>query len=88
MSNLMYLAGAVVVAVVISSALVLRHRKPRSVEANMASFHRGLRALAPDHPPGGRRPDEVALRRRPSLSAQGPPAGHAEGPEDPPGPVT
>ena len=26
----------------------LRHRKPKSVDANMASFKRGLNALAPD----------------------------------------
>ncbi len=56
-SNLMYLVGAVILAVVLSLMVVLRHRKPKSVEANMASFNRGLRALAPDPPnqgPSGR----------------------------------
>jgi hypothetical protein len=49
-SNLLYLLGAVVVAVIGALVVVLRHRKPKSVEANVASFHRGLRALAPDQP--------------------------------------
>jgi hypothetical protein len=49
--NLIYLIGAVSLMVVLSMIVVLRHRKPKSVEANMASFHRGLRALAPETPP-------------------------------------
>ncbi len=51
-SNLLYLIVAIAVAVVGALVVVLRHRKPKSVEANVASFHRGLRALAPDQPPG------------------------------------
>lgn len=50
LSNLAYLIGAVVFAVIGGVAVWWRHRKPTSVHANMASFHRGLRALAPDDP--------------------------------------
>lgn len=46
-SNLMYLGGAVVLMIVLTLVVVLRQRKPKSVEANMESFNRGLRALAP-----------------------------------------
>lgn len=49
LANLAYLIGAVVVAVVLGLLIWLRHRKPKSVDANMASFRRGLSALAPDH---------------------------------------
>jgi hypothetical protein len=48
-SNLAYLVGAVVLAVVLGFVVWYRHRPPRSVESNVESFHRGLRALAPDH---------------------------------------
>ena len=48
LANLAYLIGAVVLAVIGGLAVWWRHRKPTSVHANMASFHRGLRALAPD----------------------------------------
>ncbi|MDQ2728371.1 MAG: hypothetical protein M3Y91_11035 [Actinomycetota bacterium] len=51
-SNLLYLIVALAVAVIGALVVVLRHRKPKSVEANVASFHRGLRALAPDQPSG------------------------------------
>jgi hypothetical protein len=50
MSNLMFPIGAVALAVVGTLLVMLRHHKPKSDEANMASFHRGLSALAP----GGR----------------------------------
>ena len=49
-SNLAYLIGAVVLAVLGGIAVTLRHRKPKSVDANMASFRKGLSALAPDAP--------------------------------------
>ncbi len=48
LSNLAYLIGAVVVAVIGGLLVWLRHRQPKSVDANMASFRRGLSALAPD----------------------------------------
>lgn len=47
-SNILYLLAALVVAVIGALIIVVRHRKPKSVEANVASFNRGLRALAPD----------------------------------------
>jgi hypothetical protein len=48
LSNLAYLMGAVVVAVIGGLAVWLHHRQPRSVDANVESFQRGLRAIAPD----------------------------------------
>lgn len=48
LANLAYLIGAVVLAVIGGLIVWLRHRQPRSVDANMASFRRGLSALAPD----------------------------------------
>lgn len=48
LSNLAYLIGAVVLAALGGTGVWLRHRKPRSVDANVASFNRGLKALAPD----------------------------------------
>lgn len=48
LANLAYLIGAVVFAAVIGVLIWLRHRPPKSVDANMASFRRGLSALAPD----------------------------------------
>ena len=50
LANLAYLMGAVVVAVVAGLAVWWRHRQPKSVDATMASFRRGLSALAPDPP--------------------------------------
>jgi hypothetical protein len=52
LSNLAYLIGAVVLAVLGGLAVWLHHRQPKSVDANMASFRRGLNALAPDVRPG------------------------------------
>jgi hypothetical protein len=47
--NLLYVVGAVAVATLwISVLYLLRHRKPRSMEADIESFSRELRALAPD----------------------------------------
>jgi hypothetical protein len=48
LSNLAYLIGAVVVAVIIGLLVWLRHRQPKSVDANISSFRRGLSALAPE----------------------------------------
>jgi hypothetical protein len=50
-SNLAYLVGAVVLAIIGGLVVWLRHRKPKSVAANVESFHRGLQALAPEGPP-------------------------------------
>ncbi|HLI54238.1 MAG TPA: hypothetical protein VKU88_07930 [Acidimicrobiales bacterium] len=64
LANLAYLIGAVVVAAAGGVIVWLRHRQPRSVDANMASFRRGLSALAPDpssSPPPRRRLEPPAL---------------------------
>lgn len=50
LANLAYLIGAVLLAVIIGLLVWLRHRQPKSVDANMASFRKGLSALAPDAP--------------------------------------
>ena len=68
-SNLLYPLGAVVVAALLCLLVVLRHRRPKSVEANMRAFNRGLQALAPeDHGSGGplgRHGARQAVRRPP-----------------------
>lgn len=48
LQNLAYPAGAVVLAVVIGIAVAVRHRRPKSLEANVDSFNRGLQALSPE----------------------------------------
>jgi hypothetical protein len=52
-SNLAYVVGAVVLAIILGVAVWWRHRQPKSVDANVASFRRGLMALAPDNRPVG-----------------------------------
>ena len=54
MSNLAYLAAAVVLSVVGSFVVWIRNRPPRSTEDSVAAFSRQLRALAP--PTGKARP--------------------------------
>jgi hypothetical protein len=64
LANLAYLIGAVVVAAAGGVIVWLRHRQPKSVDANMASFRRGLSALAPgpsSSRPPGLRPEPPAL---------------------------
>jgi hypothetical protein len=69
LSNLAYLIGAVVVAIVAGLAVWLHHRQPKSVDASMASFRKGLSALAPDESPKARSSAAVATRSAPlSLS--------------------
>ncbi len=86
LGNLAYLIGAVVVAVIGGLIVWLRHRQPKSVDANVESFSRGLRALAPDAPsPGSGRaaagpgPSVLRIQPRPVLPTQyetpEPPAG-------------
>jgi hypothetical protein len=58
-SNVGYLAGLVVLAAILVTIVVVRHRRPVSTEANLDSFHRGLAALAPDQAPGRRRQPQV-----------------------------
>lgn len=48
LSNLLYPVVAIGVAAVLCILIWLRHRRPKSVEANMRAFNKGLRALAPE----------------------------------------
>ncbi len=48
-ANLLYPVGAVAAIVVLSFVVLARHRRPKSIEANMETFSRGLRALAPEN---------------------------------------
>jgi hypothetical protein len=79
--NLVYVLGAVIGIVIGALVVTLRHRQPSSVEAGMASFRKGLRALAPDREPGSTpaAPPPAAPRQPPptvgALSPRtGPPA--------------
>ncbi len=66
--NVAYVGGAIVLIVILSLLVTLRHRKPKSVESNMASFNKGLKALAPDAEPG----PKSGLRFGPKPSAPKP----------------
>lgn len=67
LSNLAYLIGAVVFAVLGGFAVWWRHRTPKSVQANISSFNRGLRALAPDDEDARPLPEPgVRIEARPS----------------------
>jgi uncharacterized alpha-E superfamily protein len=66
MTNLVYLGIAVILSLLGSLVLWLRHRKPRSMEAHMQRFARELEALAPDpnwNRRGHRRSQRAAQRR-------------------------
>ena len=54
MINLLYLGLAIFVSIVASVVLLMRNRRPRSVEAGIDEFSRELKALAPG--PAGSRP--------------------------------
>ena len=56
MSGLIFLIVALLLSVVGSVALWLRHREPTSVERSVDDFTREMHALAPPHRPGGERP--------------------------------
>ena len=66
LANLVYLAGALLAATVVSAVYLLRHRKPRSMEAAITAFSRELRALAPDS--GSRRPPTTSTSVTPGSS--------------------
>lgn len=61
-SNLFYLVGAIVAATLVSGIVLLRHRRPRSLESSIDMFTRELKALRPERPgspltpPNGARP--------------------------------
>jgi hypothetical protein len=54
LTNLLYVVGAIVAATVVSGLVLLRHRRPRSLESSIEMFSRELRALQPERP--GTRP--------------------------------
>ncbi len=58
-SNLLYPVIAIGVAAVVCIVIALAHRRPKSAEAHMKAFHKGLRALAPEDA------DVKASRRQP-----------------------
>jgi hypothetical protein len=64
-SNLLYPVIAVGVAALLCVVVVIRHHRPKSVEANMRAFNKGLRALAPEDSGSGR----VARRRMTAVPA-------------------
>jgi hypothetical protein len=51
LSNLFYVVGAIVAATVVSAIVLLRHRRPRSLESGIEMFSRELKALRPERPP-------------------------------------
>ena len=51
MSNLLYLVAVILVSIVVSVIIVVKNRKPTSMEAGIEAFNRELRALAPDKRP-------------------------------------
>ncbi|MHB8293794.1 MAG: hypothetical protein ACYDH5_04070 [Acidimicrobiales bacterium] len=72
MAHLIYLLAAVAASVVIWLFSRLLHRRPKSVEAGMEQFSKGLNALAPQDRSAGRgsgedagtRPEAQARRSR------------------------
>jgi hypothetical protein len=78
---LYYLIAAVVVAVLLGLVVSFRHRRPKSLEANMESFNRGLQALSPNAPPSKRRgrrapsPAHAATAERARAAGSGPASG-------------
>ena len=75
LANLLYLAGALVAATLVSAVYVLRHRRPRSMEAAINEFSRELRALAPDaearQPAATSRPSQAEPAAEPRQAASG-----------------
>ncbi len=87
LGNLLYVVGAIVAATVISALILLRHRRPRSLEAGIELFSRELRALAPEAPQTRIVGDEMerpggASRsgNQPARSRRYPPSNEAEAP--------
>ena len=50
MMNLLYVGAAVVVSLLASLVVVLRNRRPRSLQSGVQEFARELQALAPGAP--------------------------------------
>jgi hypothetical protein len=77
LSNLAYLIGAVVLAIIGGCAVWLHHRQPKSIDANVDAFQRGLQAIAPDSSrPGPLRgpaltpPEALRVRPRSAVTLQ------------------
>jgi len=68
MANLLYLVGVIVFAGVVSFIIVVRNRKPTSMEAGIEAFNRELRALAPDKRPVGSAPRGRKDDKRPGAT--------------------
>ena len=78
LSNLAYLIGAVVLAIIGGCAVWLHHRQPKSIDANVDAFQRGLQAIAPDSSrPGPLRgpalapPESLRVRPRSAVTRAG-----------------
>lgn len=71
---LYYLVVPVVVAVVLIVLVALRHRRPKSLEANVESFNRGLQALSPGGQPAKRRGRRPPNQPTPPIAPPRPPA--------------
>jgi hypothetical protein len=76
---LAYLLLAAVLIVVGVTAVLLRNRRPTSMNSSIEEFEKGLRAIAPDPEPGEARPDRPP---RPP----GPPGGGPDTPRRDPRP--
>ncbi|MHB1488130.1 MAG: hypothetical protein ACYCS7_06895 [Acidimicrobiales bacterium] len=48
MTNLLYLVVPLLISVVVGLVVVMKGRRPRSVEAGIEEFSRGLKALQPE----------------------------------------
>jgi hypothetical protein len=85
LTNLLYVVGAVVGATLVSALLLLRHRRPRSVDAGIENFTRELKALQPERrEPGVSVVNPAVPTGRPGEgAARGPAGGPARGPARP-----
>ena len=80
LSNLLYPVVALAAAVILGFIVAARYRKPKSIDANIKTFHRGLQALAPeDQDPAKANPVPIQVR---SVNDPGAGAGNGSGPAD------
>jgi hypothetical protein len=81
LTNLLYVVGAIVAATLVSLLVLLRHRRPRSLESSIEMFSRELKALQPERL--GTRPTILKTSTQGPTAAAGAPAGPAGGPAAP-----
>ncbi len=74
-----YLVLAAVLIVVGVSVVLLRNRRPTSMNSSIEEFEKGLRAIAPESEPGAPRPPRAPR-------APGPPGGGPDTPRQDPRP--